>query len=219
MNDIATDDMKTFPGSINPKDQLAHKKAIDAQEKANKVPNNKKMDKAIKEVNKQQGQRVKTKEASAKEIALIKRKIQLYYEKLGHKLSSKAPRKLPNNLEELLDIKEGIETELNCNGGIEGAKAAYLGGVNAVEQLAPLLPWDIRVQGTTRVLQQNPSAWEDLICQCSIEYAEYFMMSPFKRLLMFTVVTMSSVHQANSAMGVAPNYQPSEDLSKEAEDL
>lgn len=171
MDDIAIHDLKTFP-SEDPQAAARRKKEIKQHDKEHRTPSAKEFANATKRTVKESA----AAPPAMQEVAMLKRKILLYFDKLGDKISTKKPRKLSNDVRELRQLKDAIELELNSAGGIEQAKAAYMTGVATVERLHPLLPFDVRLYGLTKTIQQNQKVWNDMLVQFSIEHAEWFIM-------------------------------------------
>jgi hypothetical protein len=153
---------------------------------------------------------------------LKKHKIRLYYEKLGHKLSSKPPKTLPSDDAAIDELLASIECELHSNGGIEQAGTAYLSGMAAIEQLTAVYnPLGLQLSGPAASLSstvsQNKEKWDELITEFAISNAEWFMIGPGKRLLMFTMQMVMAVDGANkAAIGMRRNASAATAAAAEA---
>lgn len=148
-------------------------------------------------------------------------KIRLYFEKLGGKLSFKAPKTLPSNEAEIDELLTRIECELHSNGGIEQAGSAYLNGMAMLEQVTQAWnPLGLQLAGPaaslSRTAAENKAQWDDLITEFAIANAEWFMVGPAKRILLFTAQLVMAVDGANKAAirGAKP---ASDELKKRAE--
>lgn len=195
-------------------------KALAAQEKKMQAEEAKKVKKDM--------ERPGHKEKAAAEVSARTRenkahKIRLYYEKLGHKLSTKAPKTLPTDDAKLDELLASIECELHSNGGIEQAGVAFISGMAAVEQLTAVFnPLGLQLSGPAASLSstvaQNKAKWDELITEFAISNAEYFMIGPGKRLLMFSVQMVMAVDSANKA-AAGRSAPASEAAMKAAADL
>ena len=139
---------------------------------------------------------------SARELK--KHKIRLYFDKLGHKLSMKAPKTIPDNDAALDELLSSIECELHSNGGIEQAGNGFVSGCAALEQFTSFYnPLGLMLSGPAASLSstvvQNRAKWDEMITEFAISNAEWFMLGPGKRLLMFTFQMVMAVDGANKA--------------------
>ncbi len=184
MDDVVIHDLKTFPQE-DPRAAALRKKEIKQHDKEHKLPSSKAFSLATKRTLVEGAAK---KAGGLPEMALLRRKVTLYYEKLGSKISHKRPKTLPRDVQKLRELKEIIEAELNSAGGIEQAKAGYLTSVGLLEQFSPLLPFDFRCQGLTKVVQDNQEVWNDMLVQFSIEHAEWFMMGEFSLFGSFVII-------------------------------
>ena len=155
---------------------------------------------------------------------LMVQKIKLYYEKLGHKLSSKCPKIMPKSDEGVRDLLAEIEGELQSAGGIEKASSGYIALCAGIEMADAKLELGLNLAGPAASFSQTVAAsqskWQDLMTEFAISNAEWFMVGPGKRLIMETVQIMMAVSQANAGAGkMRVPQQPSEDLKGKAEDL
>jgi hypothetical protein len=161
-------------------------------------------------------------------IALKRMKVQLYFKHLGHKLSLKEPKNLLTMGEEDVDtLLSSIQAELQSAGGIDMASNFFVGGVAAFEQITNQWnPLGLALSGPaaslTGSVAANKDKWEELVKEFAIEYAEYFLMGPGKRLIGFTVQMVNTVDTANKVAIVEmlnSRRQVSEDTKAAAKDL
>lgn len=115
-------------------------------------------------------------------------KIRLYYDKLGHKLSSKCPKTLPKTDEGLDEILQQIECELHSAGGIEQAGQLYLQSLVGLEELSHHFnPLGLVLSGPAASLSStvahNKEKWNDLMTEVAIANAEWFMVSVHQKCI------------------------------------
>ena len=164
-----------------------------------------------------------TKEARDRELKA--HKIRLYFRKLGHKLTVREPKQLPRSDEELDELLASIETELHSQGGIDQAGMLFINGSFAIEAITQQFnPLGLRLSGPAASLTQtvaaNKDKWEELITEVAIANAEWFMMGPVKRCMLFMVQMVNTVDQANKAALAQRSMTPvAPEVAKEAEDL
>ncbi len=156
-------------------------------------------------------------------LTLKKQKIKLYFAKLGHKLSIKEPKALPEDAAKVDDLLTAIETELHSNGGIEQAAGLYVQGMFGLEILSHTFnPLGLRLSGPaaglTNTIQKNREKWDELVTEFAIANAEWFMAGPFRRLVSFTVQTVLAVDAANRGGEGGQKPAPKE-KQEEAEEL
>jgi hypothetical protein len=142
--------------------------------------------------------------ASARRCQLMAHKIRLYYKKLPHCLSTKEPKALPKDEEGLAELLATIETELHSKGGIEMAGKITIGICGAAEQLNQQFnPFGLMLSGPaasfTGSVQANRAEWDDLVTEFAIANAEWFVVSPGKRLIGFMLGLAQAVDAANKA--------------------
>jgi len=155
--------------------------------------------------------------------AVITLKISLYFQHFGERLSFKQPAKLPKDDESLQELLLTIETELSSAGGIGVATQTYLGAVNLIEQGSRYFnPLNLQLEGPvasfSATVAQNRKQWEDIVTECAIANAEWFMVGPVKRLLGVTFMMAQSVDAANKA-GLARERPLSAEEKKLADEL
>lgn len=164
----------------------------------------------------------KTPEQLEAQMTLDLHKIRLYYEKLSHKLSSKAPKQMPRTPEGARQLREAIECELQSTGGIETAGALYMTSLQVLEHVTTHVwnPLNLQLSGPrvslSAAAQQNSAALNDLVTEFAIGHSEYFMAGPLRRLVQFTLTLAVQVDQINKGTAAAP--VPPE-VAKEAEQL
>lgn len=161
-------------------------------------------------------------------IAMKRMKVQLYFKHLGHKLSLKEPKNLLTMSEEDVDtLLSAIQAELQSQGGIDMASNFFVGGVAAFEQVTNQWnPLGLALSGPaaslTGSVAANKDKWEELVKEFAIEYAEWFLMGPGKRLIGFTIQMVNTVDTANKVAIVEmlnSRRQVSEDTKAAAKDL
>jgi hypothetical protein len=183
------------------KRKAAQEKADEKERKANQA----KVDKATKlPTQVQRAAKVQADEDTVAKREMEAHKIRLYFKKLGHKISVAEPKTYPKTLEGLQALRQSIEVELQSNGGIEQAGAAYMTSMGVVEEITKTFnPLGLQLSGPkaglAATVAQNRPAWDDLMTEFAISHAEWFMVGPFKRLMMFTVQMVMSVDAANKA--------------------
>lgn len=157
------------------------------------------------------------------EMTLNLHKIRLYYEKLGHKLTSQMPKTLPKTPEAARVLKDAIECELQSTGGIESAAGVYMTGVQLFEQSTQFFnPLDLQLSGPyislTQAAAQNQDKLNDLVTEFAIQHSEWFMFSPLRRLVHFTI-TMAMQVSAMNKQGITGSKPAPEDLRQQAQKL
>ncbi len=233
-NEMVQEDMRSFP-TVDPKitAQLAKQKADwDKQrEKERKeeeasakraaaahAPAKKAAAKAVEVVKNEDGEDIR-------KLTLLNMKCHLYFKHFGDRLSVKEPKAYPKTVAGLQELLNAIQVELSSNGGIKNAGTMYVSGIQAVEQLS--LQWNplgLMLVGPkaslSATIAANKKEWDDLVTEFAIEHAEWFMMSSFKRLLAFTVMSVQAVHKANViAIAGMQQQRASDKMKEEASDL
>ncbi len=234
-NEMVQEDMRSFP-TVDPKitAQLAKQKADwdKAREKERKEEEAsakraaaahgsvkaKPASKAVDVVKNEDGEDIR-------KLNLLNMKCHLYFKHFADKLSMKEPKAYPKTVAGLQELLNAIQVELSSAGGIKNAGTMYLGGVEAVEQLS--LRWNplgLMLVGPkaslSATISANKKEWDDLVTEFAIEHAEWLMMSSFKRLLAFTVMSVQAVHKANVIAIVGAQQQRASDkMKEEASDL
>lgn len=218
---IPTEDPAIAASRVKQQQQLAKERAaLEAQEKKRAAEEAKKVKKDMATP----GAKEKAAAAvTAEKRELKKHKIRLYFEKLGHKLSMKPPKSLPNDDAAIDELLASIECELHSNGGIEQAGTAYLSGMAAIEQLTTFYnPLGLALSGPAASLSstvaQNKEKWDELITEFAISNAEWFMVGPGKRLIMFTMQMVMAVDGANKA-AIGMRRAPSDAVASAAANL
>lgn len=183
-DDLFQSDMNSFPTTdprITAELAKQHQQALKAQ-KANEAAAAKERKEEAAKVAKAVKMPVKAPPAKVVETVgkreMKAHKIRLYYEKLGHKLSSKCPKTLPKTEEGLDELLAAIECELHSAGGIEQAGGLYLNGLFAFEQFTqqynPLgLMLSGPAAGLSATVAQNKDKWNDLMTEVAIANAEW----------------------------------------------
>lgn len=155
-----------------------------------------------------------------RKLNLLNLKCHLYFKHFGDKLSVKEPKAYPKTVAGLQELLNSIQIELSSTGGIKNAGTIYQSGVEAVEQLS--LRWNplgLMLVGPkaslSATIAANKKEWDDLVTEFAIEHAEWFMMSSFKRLMAFTLMSVQAVHKANVIAVVSMQQQRATDKMKE----
>ncbi len=156
---------------------------------------------------------VKHASRGVRERELTALKIRLYFKKLSHKISMKEPKTLPKDDAALLELLATVECELQSNGGIEQAGAMFVNGCFALEAVTQQFnPLGLMLSGPAASLTQtvaaNKDKWDELITELAIANAEWFMMGPGKRCLLFVVQMVHTVDQANKAAVARGSSKP-----------
>lgn len=229
--DLFHADTNGFPDT-DPAQTAALKKQaaeLEKQRKAQEQRDRKLMEEERKRAERMQAmpdakQKVEIKQADSKRELKL-HKIRLYFRYFGDRLQVKEPKTLPKDPQAVDDLLASIEVELQSSGGIEQAASGYQGLLGGIEQVTQVFnPLGLQLSGPVASLgltvAQNRDKWNDLVTEFAIAHAEWFMMGPGKRLILFTVQMVLAVDQANKAAGaVRRQAPPSEELQKEAEDL
>jgi len=221
-------DIRTFPRE-DPAVAAARAKQDAATEKARKAEEtaNRKIVKAAASKKKELEQlptpdETKSAEKQRRDRELKLLKIRLYFSKLKHKLPNiKEPATYPRNDEDIDALLLSIESTLQSNGGIEYASNMFVSGCGIVEQVSRVYnPTGLRLTGPNISLTQAAVAsqkdWSDLVAEFAISNAEWFMMGPGKRLLVFGYQLVTQVdHLNHKARETAP---PPATVSTEEQD-
>lgn len=162
-----------------------------------------------------------------RKLNLLNMKCHLYFKHFSDKLSIKEPKAYPKTVAGLQELLNAIQVELSSAGGIKNAAAIYQSGIEGAEQLT--LRWNplgLMLVGPatsfSQTIANNKKEWEDLVTEFAIEHAEWFMMSSFKRLVAFTLMTAQTVHKANvmAIVGMQQKQRAASDkMKEEASDL
>lgn len=237
-DDIFQHDVNTFPkedpkiAEMRSKAEAAYlkEKAADDKRKATEIKN---LEKAVKATPaKKPVETAKEAKAAASSAAgdfrkreLKLRKIRLYFQKLGDKLSVKEPKTYPKTDEAVDELLAEIESDLHSKGGIQQAGIFYINGCVAIEQISNVfnpLGWDLTGPATSlsATVAANRKQWDDLITEFAISNAEWFMLGPTKRLIGLTVQMILAVDGANKTARARQADAPaSADLQAQASDL
>jgi len=233
-DDLFQKDTSTFP-TVDPATAAALAKQqaqIDKERKSNEAERRKQEaheEKLAKKMNDMPIKAPTTKQVASsidKQLAAVtlkKQKIKLYFSKLGHKLSIKEPKALPEDAAKVDDLLTAIETELHSNGGIEQATGLYIQGIFGFEILTQNFnPLGLKLSGPnaglTNTIQANRAKWDELVTEFAIANAEWFMMGPFKRLIGFTIQSIMAVDAANRS-GTGGQKPAPKEKQEEAEEL
>lgn len=155
------------------------------------------------------------------------RKINLYYQHLGHKINYK-PKTKPNGRSSVAYLDEiifNIETDLGVGQGMDLACEGYAGAMKGLEKVTHFFnPLGLRLSGPayslSSTVEANRDSWKDLMTEFAIKYESWFTMSVEKRILFFSFQMISTVHAANSLrMAEATQATASEKVKEAAEGL
>ena len=144
-----------------------------------------------------------TAEQEGAERAQLLRKIELYMQHFGDRLTYRPPKRLTNKTSsaELHSVVASIENELGMGGGIDMVCEAFGQSGILLEAITQRFnPLNLQLRGPISLaatIQANRERWEPLAVEFAIKYERYFCMGVESRIISFLATTVMTVHRAN----------------------
>lgn len=159
----------------------------------------------------------------ASERAALLRKIKLYYDRFGERITYRCKATAKTNVDDLRVHVAAIEADLGMSGGGDAAATGFVMLMKGVEQLTNVFnPLNLQLSGPRATLgdtiENSHDAWRPLIDEFVIKHERMFCMSVEKRILFFIAQAIMTVDRANR-MADRAAAPVNADLQQQGDDL